>query len=136
MFVLWVSAFSFLQVILCEKLSGSRGMCRDTRSWTRRASWPRGPGVGSRTSPNWLGQGCLVPWTTFLSRESVRPAVPATELRGSCWEPQRLGRDYGRPFGSTRELSLSKGWETCSVWNTTTLEGFDFCLSESSPRTS
>lgn len=52
-FVLWVSACSFLHVILCKKLSRSRRIHRNTRSWS--------PGFSEH-----LGLGNPVFWKLYL----------------------------------------------------------------------
>lgn len=98
MFVLWVSAFSFLRVISGETQSGSRGARRDTRSWTRRAPWPRGPGVSGAVLPQtgWVRAASSLD-DLSLTRTPCALLCPPLSSEAPAVEPA-AGGDYGRTF--------------------------------------
>lgn len=110
-FVSWVSAFSFLHVISCEKLSGSRRIHRNTRSWILRYFRPREFSVleavfscvGLVTAVSFPGQSSSPRITPCA------PPLPATEHQCSCCQAQRLSRDYGSTFWQHRRTKHFQG---------------------------
>lgn len=130
-----LGASSFLHVILCKKLSGSRRI-HGTTSPGSSGTWPRKIQCFLEVVFSCIGLGdyCTIPWPTFPS--AILGPLACLSTGGLAVNPSWAGS--WSTLGSTREPSISAlGSKSRSLQRETyaeqkiVLEDFEFCLSGS-----